>query len=271
MAADMKETEEYIAFVDKFKPKKEAAIKTKDECYTPVAIYETVKTWVVDRFDLCDRPIIRPFYPGGDYQAEEYPNGCVVIDNPPFSIISQIAEWYLQNNIDFFIFAPTLTLFSVARGKANYVVTDCSIVYENGATVNTGFVTNMGDDKIVVSGDLTQKLRDANKKSGAKNTAERSEMTYPSNVISSSKLLSYARRGVEWDLPPRDVSPFIRELDSQRKKGKGIYGGGFLISDRAAQQRAALEKSAPQEWTLSERERQTIKGLGKSNDIKDWV
>lgn len=52
MAADMKETEEYIAFVDKFKQKTKAAVKTKDECYTPVAIYDVVKTWVVDRFKL---------------------------------------------------------------------------------------------------------------------------------------------------------------------------------------------------------------------------
>lgn len=37
-------SEEYKAFVDKFKPK-----LTTDDCYTPPNIYETVKEWVFER------------------------------------------------------------------------------------------------------------------------------------------------------------------------------------------------------------------------------
>lgn len=84
-------TPEYQAFTDKFKPK-----LTTDDCYTPDNIYEVVRSWVFEHYGLpADTPVVRPFWPGGDYQAEEYPDGCVVIDNPPFSIISDIQRFYL--------------------------------------------------------------------------------------------------------------------------------------------------------------------------------
>lgn len=40
------------------------------------------------------RTIVRPFWPGGDYEDFDYPTGCVVIDNPPFSILSKIVRFY---------------------------------------------------------------------------------------------------------------------------------------------------------------------------------
>lgn len=71
--------ETYEEFVDKFKPK-----LTTDDCYTPENVYETVKAWAIKEYEWGGRPIVRPFWPGGDYQKYEYPDGCVVIDNPPF-------------------------------------------------------------------------------------------------------------------------------------------------------------------------------------------
>ena len=108
---------EYDAFVEKFKPK-----KTTDECYTPDEVYEAVRNWAVKEYDLHDCEIVRPFYPGGDYERYEYPKNAVVIDNPPFSILSKICRFYEANKIRFFLFAPHLTLFSAAAGKCHYVV-----------------------------------------------------------------------------------------------------------------------------------------------------
>ena len=50
-------------------------------------------------------------YPGGDYKAFPYPDGAVVIDNPPFSILASICTFYLEHGIPFFLFAPSLTCF----------------------------------------------------------------------------------------------------------------------------------------------------------------
>lgn len=59
--------ETYEEFVEKFKVK-----KTTDDCYTPPEVYEKVKNWAVDHYGLHGRKIVRPFYPGGDYENYEY-------------------------------------------------------------------------------------------------------------------------------------------------------------------------------------------------------
>lgn len=66
-----------------------------------------------------------------------------MIDNPPFSIIAQIVRFYLKRGIKFFPgFAPHLTLFS-ADLDCTRIVCGAAIVYENGAKVNTSFLSNM--------------------------------------------------------------------------------------------------------------------------------
>ena len=82
---------EYDAFVEKFKAK-----KTTDDCYTPQNIYDVVARWVVNEYGVDPAGFVRPFWPGGDYQNTEYPDGCTVVDNPPFSIRAQILDWYMD-------------------------------------------------------------------------------------------------------------------------------------------------------------------------------
>lgn len=97
---------------------------------------------------------MRPFFPGGDYESFDYSGGKVVVDNPPFSILSKICTFYRDNHVPFFLFAPNLTIFSsTSRNGAHMLVTDCAIEYANGAIVNTGFVTSFGDDLIRTGSD----------------------------------------------------------------------------------------------------------------------
>ena len=53
----------YEEFVEKFKPK-----LTTDDCYTPPAIYEVIRDWACNEFKIDPAVIVRPFYPGGDYE-----------------------------------------------------------------------------------------------------------------------------------------------------------------------------------------------------------
>lgn len=78
----MAKGETYEEFVDKFKPK-----KTTDDCYTPEGVYDAVREWVASEYGINASDIVRPFYPGGDYRAQDY-TGKVVVDNPPFSILA---------------------------------------------------------------------------------------------------------------------------------------------------------------------------------------
>lgn len=81
---------DYEGFVEKFKPK-----KTTDDCYTPPHVYDAVLEWIKANANIEGREIIRPFYPGGDYENYAYPDDCVVIDNPPFSIFIKIVRFFL--------------------------------------------------------------------------------------------------------------------------------------------------------------------------------
>ena len=78
-----KRHQDYEGFVKKFEPK-----RTTDDCFTPPNVYAAVCAWATKRYALEGREIVRPFFPGGDYERFDYPDGCVVIDNPPFSILS---------------------------------------------------------------------------------------------------------------------------------------------------------------------------------------
>ena len=90
--------EDYDGFVEKFKPK-----KTTDDCYTPPIVYNAVAEWVANEYDLDKSTFVRPFKPGGDYEREDY-NGKIVVDNPPFSILAAIVDFYLFYGIKFFSF-----------------------------------------------------------------------------------------------------------------------------------------------------------------------
>lgn len=253
---EAEETQEYRDFVEKFKPK-----KTTDDCYTPENIYDAVADWVAKEYGVDRSSFVRPFWPGGDYERFDYPDGCVVVDNPPFSILSRICKWYAERGIRFFLFAPALSLFSTAAGTMNYVVCGVQITYENGAKVNTSFVTNMGEYKILCSHALNEIMTEADRKNVKAMAKSVPVYDYPPNVCTGARLSYLANHGVDLRIRAMDAH-FIRALDSQRKNGKALYGGGFLLSDHAAAEKAAAEKAAAQYWPISERERTIIDALG---------
>lgn len=256
----------YDRFVEKFKPK-----KTTDDCYTPENIYSAVREWAMREYDLPeDIRVIRPFWPGGDYQNEDYSGNCVVIDNPPFSILSSICRWYNERSIKFFLFDPNLTLFSTGSGTLNYIVCGVTVTYENGAEVSTSFVTNMGDDKIHCAPCLNEIVSRTNMENLKKNKPPIYE--YPDHVCTGARLNYLSNHGTELRIKSEDCR-FIRALDAQRRIKKAIFGCGFLLSEKAAAEKAAAERAAAEKaaaekeyatfWPLSEREKAIIMELGE--------
>lgn len=260
----MAKNESYEQFIDKFKSK-----KTTDECYTPPKVYNTILQWVVKRFNLQNYNILRPFYPNGDYQSVNYSCQDVVIDNPPFSILSEICKYYTTHNIKFFLFCDCKTIFSVNCGRNNYIISDSNIIYENGARVKTGFVTNLGNDKIIISHELNQLI----KKAQEDNKVKQLKYEYPTNLFNFSKFCQLANRGYDFSISANDCY-WLRTLDSQRKSKKAIFGCGFLVSDKVLE-RIKQEKTAKEivtdtkiKWELSENEKNIIKQLGGANNDK---
>ena len=249
------ETKEHKEFVDKFKPK-----LTTDDCYTPEKVYAAVRDWAVEYYGLEGREIVRPFWSGGDYENHDYPAGCVVIDNPPFSIISKICRFYADNGIDYFLFAPALTLFSANLG--NYLPEMAAVTYENGANVKTSFVTSLGDWKIDANADLYKVVTAANKESlkGRKAPKQLPKYSYPPNVLTSTMMQGIMHKGITYRVKAESVH-FVRSLESQRKQKKVIFGSGFLLSEKAAAEKAAAEKAAAERWTLSDEEWAIVQSL----------
>ena len=256
---------EYQGFVDKFKPK-----KTTDDCYTPPNIYAVVLKWVIDTYGIDPEKIVRPFWPGGDYMNEEYPDGCTVVDNPPFSIITEIVNNYNAAGIKYFLFAPYLTNFT-AREKASHIITGSNITYENGADVPTSFLTNLDRYFLRSCPDLAKQIEEANKANIARVRKQVPKYKYPHYVITAADLGYLAKWGVDLRIMAKDCF-FIRALEEQKSHGKAIFGSGFLLSEKAvaekaaaekvAAEKAAAEKASAKEWKLSENEKRIIASLG---------
>lgn len=248
------EDEKYLEFVEKFKTK-----KTTDDCYTPRNIHNAVLDWVREEYGLTNEPIVRPFYPGGDYEKFEYPQNCIVIDNPPFSIVTKIAKYYATRKIKFFIFAPVLTNFSTNDKKVSHVITNESITYENGAKVATAFLTNLEEFYIRSAPLLQKRIREENRKNEKKEKKEVPKYEYPENVLTATMVGTYSKYGVDFKVRKEECI-FIKTLDSQKEKGKSIFGGGYLLSEKAAE-KAAAEKKKSERWELSQREKEIIEKM----------
>jgi len=200
---------DYESFVEKFTIK-----KTTDDCYTPKHVFDYVLKWVQDNADIDGKEILRPFYPGGDYKHFYYPENGVVIDNPPFSILSEIVKWYLAQGIKFFLFCPFLTSF-IKGADCCYIIAAAEIEYANGAKVRTNFVTNLFTDRLIITGDF--KCLEPAKKNLSK-------IELPENIVTSARLGKYVKPGVTVRIS-QDYN-FIRNY-----RGVKLFGGGIILTD----------------------------------------
>lgn len=254
--------ETYEQFVDKFKPK-----KTTDDCYTPPEAYEAVKEWAMNKFKIPeDAKIIRPFWPGGDYRQAEYPAGCVVIDNPPFSILKEICNFYKERGIKYVLFCPALTSINNYSKGTCYVKE--SITYENGAKIPTAFTHNFSD-ALETAPELNAKLKEINNSTGKKKKSL-PRYIYPPEVITALKMINIAGGGMHYRV---DKWEMVGALDSQKPYKKAIYGGAVLVSKQKAEEakrkleeakrKLEEEKAKPIEWKLSDRENTIVGKLGE--------
>lgn len=239
---------EYLDFCEKFVPK-----KTTDDCYTPEPVYNVIRDYVCERYGVDPAKIVRPFWPNADYRRMEYPDGCVVLDNPPFSIVSQIVRFYRHNGIRFFLFVPGLTPFSALHKGTTVLCCGVSIIYENGAKVNTSFAHNLDGESAVEScPELFDRVTDVcNALRKAKTVAN---IELPKEVVSAAKINWYTKHHTPFRVKHGEFA-LIRGLDNYPK---GVFGAGLLLAERAAAERAAAERIE-----LSPREREIQRMIGR--------
>ncbi len=212
-------SETYEEFIAKFN---KTQTKTTDDCYTPKEVYEAVLDYVCNRYGVRAEDVIRPFFPGGDYQKENY-DGKVVVDNPPFSIIKKIVEYYLENDIPFFLFCHGLTntFMKIGKDKITFIPFD-TIKYENGAKVNTGFVTNLEHDSVIrIDTEFVKNLTIACNRKFRDDRVQR-----PFNYISFSDITKFVANDIEFELDWSDISGFTQYLN-----GYKFYGLLIILND----------------------------------------
>ncbi len=256
---------DYESFIKKFTENP----KTTDECWTPQDVYEAVVQYVGEIYDLTDKVILRPFYPGGDYLNAEYPENGVVIDNPPFSMFMKIVRFYSEAKIPFFIFGPGMTIANCCKWCTAVIVGE-QIKFTNGAKIRVDFATNlMGDTLVTTAVRLTQLLNLCPSQNTKVNLPS---YIYPDEVLSVSDFHTLARGEEDFSLSRRDAV-VIKRLDLY-PNGHHIFGDHFLaksgIADRkeaareAAARKAAARKAAVKnaiKVELSERERLIVERL----------
>ena len=269
--------EDYEGFIEKFKPK-----KTTDDCMTPPEVYEAVADYVIKTYGVRRENIIRPFWPGGDYEKEEYKPDTVVVDNPPFSILSKIIRFYCQNNIKFFLFAPCLTLFNTGKDcDVTYIVANILITYENGACVNTSFVTNLEKEYRVKTAPV---LFESIKKINEKQKQEKRKLPvykYDYHIVTAARIKKFSECNI--NIKNSDCI-FTTDIDAMKEIKKTPFGGAFLISDETVEEikRAEKEKEKREKEkrekekkekekeiyivNLSDREKEIIKNLGRREE-----
>ena len=215
--------EAYEAWRSKFDKERE---KTTDDCYTPPHVYEFVKNYFCKYYGIDEAKIIRPFYPGGDYKNEDYTDK-VVLDNPPFSIMTEIVAFYQANNIPFIMFCNGTTGTTKMHGLLTYHIGG-SVTYENNARVNTGFVTNMDKDDAIVSNiDFCTQLERLTQKHTLK------EQKWAMDEISLATV-----KKTNWVLKKDEIVCDIH------KRRKDAFGLGYVITMEAGIRRNEAEKEA---------------------------
>ena len=236
---------DYESFVAKFKDNP----KTTDDCYTPRDVFEAVVDYVGRTFGLEGKVILRPFYPGGDYESAEYPENGVVIDNPPFSMFTSIVKFYVARGVPFFLFGPGMTIFSICQ-YCTAVIIGTNVKFENGADVRLNFATNMAGDMVAMTAPALDaalcRLESQNQK------ANLAVYRYPEEMLSVSDMQTMAHGGRRFDVR-RSECVVVRNLDNAPKKG--LFGNRLLITAAKAAAKAAIPVP------LSDREKKIIKGL----------
>lgn len=256
---------DYESYIKKFTKKNNEL--TTDDTFTPQDVYEAVVAYVDSIYPLKDKQILRPFFPGGDYEHADYPDDGVVIDNPPFSIFTEICRWYSKRGIPFFLFGPGLTIFSVLD-CCSVVIINKGLTFTNGAKVRCNFATNLlGDTLVTTAVSLDKTIRECpsqNKKADL----PKYRYCYPDELLSVSDFQSIARGDVDFSVS-RQEAVMVRNLDLHPKNS--LFGAHLLVSKdfaakaeaaKVAAKRMALDDKIVVE--LSERERNIVDELGKA-------
>ena len=137
------------------------------------------------------------------------------------------------------------------------IIADADIIYDNGAVVRTGFITNLPSDIRIW---CCPQLKQAIMKAQETPSKAKKGFVYPDNIVTAATLGKLAAHATEFIVRKKSCQ-YIHDSDSAKAQGRSLYGGGFILSDRAAAERAAASR-----LNISPRERLLIEHLNAQED-----
>ena len=245
---------DYESFLAKFTD----TPKTTDDCYTPPDVYEAVVEYVGTVVDLTGKQILRPFYPGGDYERAEYPADGIVIDNPPFSIFTKICRFYSERGIPFFLFGPGITIGSVFKYCTAVIVSE-QVRFINGAMVKVNFASNLfGDLVIVTAPSLSEAIGRCPSQNQKVNLPK---YAYPAELVSVSDFQTICNGGICFAIR-RGECVKVKKIGNHPRKS-GLFGDHLLTTHAIGAAKEAAKEAAKSAIpvTLSEREQRIVEAL----------
>ena len=250
----------YEAYVAKFQEGNTP--RTTDETYTPEDVYDCVVDYVDTIYPLEGHVVVRPFYPGGDYEAYDYPANGVVIDNPPFSILAKIVRYYIGRGIPFFLFAPNVTSAGFVRLGATVFYAEHKLRYSNGAEIGSAFVTNLTPQwAVVCSSTLRRALSALPSQQPEKNRLKIYD--YPHNLLKFSDFSAISFLEEDTYIPSSSVVS-----TRARCEGRTVgFGNAFLLSDEMAKlARAKLARAKlAHKIELTEEQQEQLRALNQAS------
>jgi hypothetical protein len=243
---------DYESYIAKFEDKE----KTTDDTYTPQDVYEAVVRYVGTVTDLTGKVILRPFYPGGDYENAEYPENGVVIDNPPFSLFKKICVFYASRNIPFFLFGPGMTIMCICD-VCTAVFINRNIKYENKADVRTNFASNLYGDIIATTAPELDRMIGACESQNKK--VNLPKFRYPAHLVSASDMHTICGGGIEFSVK-RASAEKVCKIGA-----RNLFGDHLLCSTQTGAAKEAAKEAAKdiKEIKMSERDIRTVEYLDK--------
>ena len=134
--------------------------------------------------------------------------------------------------------------------------------------MNTSFLTNLEPEELRVrtAPELYKAVQEASDAARKEQTKDIPRYSYPPEVITAALVAKYSKHGLDFRVTVAE-SAQIGELDAQKEVGKAIYGKGYLISPRLAEQREACE--AETKTRAAEAALQRAKATREDVDLDD--
>lgn len=247
---------DYESWLEKFSDKGHP--KTTDDCYTQEDVYEAIVQWLIEEGAItAGTPIVRPFFPGGDYINTDYPAGAVVVDNPPFSKFIEIIRFYTSEGIPFFLFGNGMTILSASE-YCTAIIIHRKMIFENGATICVNFASNLFGDIMAMTAPRLSTLVKACKSQQNTRAKTLARIAYPPEVLRASDLQTIAEGGGTF------VVMRGEGVTKPKVCGHTTFGSSILIGKEKAKEKEKEKAKGTNFLRLTAEEEIIVRSLSKT-------